>query len=234
MTGLRKKGFILFQFIELNIVFLSKCFYSSFDENFYIFWTFSFRFRYIGSVPYWNNYYRGLGNIFDSNFSQHFRLEIVANFSEKSGTEWIQDQWTHSNGMQDMRNARQMGCMKWGMHDRKECRAIGMHNRRGAGHEERLTGGMQDMRNAWQEGCRTWEMHKRRMQEMRNAWQEGCWTWGMHDRKDAGHEECTKGGMQERWDAGLEGCRTGGKHERRDKERRNARKEEFRTGGMQE
>ena len=48
-----------------------------------------------------------------------------------------------TGGVQDIRNARQEGC-----------RARGMHDRIGAGHEECTTGGLQEMRNARHEGCK--------------------------------------------------------------------------------
>ena len=75
-----------------------------------------------------------------------------------------------------------------------------MHDRRGAGHEECLTGWVQDMMNALQEGRRTWGMYDRRsaaLQDMRNAWQAGYRAWGMHDRRDGGREECMTWGVQD-------------------------------------
>ena len=49
-----------------------------------------------------------------------------------------------------------------------------MHDRRGAGHEECMTGGLKDMRNALQTGYRA---------------------RGMHNWRDAGTEECMTGGV---------------------------------------
>ena len=62
-----------------------------------------------------------------------------------------------------------------------------MYTRRGAGHEECITGGVQDMRNGYQEGCRT---------------------LGMYNRRGAEHEECIPGGVQDMRNVYQKGCRT--------------------------
>ena len=55
MTGISKKTIRFVSIYEYNIVFLSKRFYSSFDQNFYVFERFRFD---IESVLYRKLYYR--------------------------------------------------------------------------------------------------------------------------------------------------------------------------------
>ena len=73
MTGLSKKQLVSFRFIiyEYNIVFLCKRFYSSFDQNFYVFE----RFRFVS-----------ISNLFDiESFiieeRLHFYFQIFAHFA---------------------------------------------------------------------------------------------------------------------------------------------------------
>ena len=99
--------------------------------------------------------------------------------------------------MQYTRNAWQVRCRTWGMHDRW-----------GAGHEGCTTVEVQDIRNARQLRCRTWGMHDRwgagheecmtgEVQDMRDARQVGCRTWGFSERRLSGNESFMKRGMQD-------------------------------------
>ena len=108
-------------------------------------------------------YYRRRGNIFVSNFLQIFPRNVWQYGCRTGGTQ--------DKGMQDITNAWQEGCRTWWM-----------HNRRGAGHEECMTGGVQpqDMRNALQVGYRAKGMH-----DWRDAGREECMTWGVQDMRNS-------------------------------------------------
>ena len=133
MNGLRKNDSFRFGFID-KILVSSKTLYSSFDQNIYIMEHFRFVSISISKIFDIESFIIVDGSHFGSNFCHIYATEYFQIFPRNAGHNWC------STDSQNERKAK--GCRAWGMHDR-----------RGAGHEEYMTGGVQDM-SVRKVGCR--------------------------------------------------------------------------------